>query len=631
MKTGWFSSRGATLRTVRGFGYAGPMPPEVYDNVRRALFVIALVVALLFSFLVLRLWYLQLVRGHEFIQKSESNRVRLRDLSPWRGMIYDRSGVVLVNNRPSYDAMVILEDVPDPKELAKDLGHILKMNYLDILTKIMTAQADNLARSIKIKGDLTWEEVALLETYRYELSGVVIQMQPKREYRSDSLACHVIGYLGEITEGQLKSGRFPRNKMGDEVGKCGIELACNDYLTGQRGARQIEVDAHGRELRLMQYTPSSPGASVYLTIESRLQQTAEAALEDKVGAIVAMDPQSGKILALASSPKFDQNAFSKGISPEYWKELLNHKDHPLENRVLKGQYPPGSTFKIIMALAGLEEQVITEKSRFYCNGAMPFGNHVFHCHRRGGHGGVEVHRGLVQSCDIYFYNVGRKLGVDRIAKWSRKFGLGSPSGLNLDSEKPGLVPSSAWKKQRFNQPWHEGETLSVAIGQGYNTATPIQMVRVAAAMGNGGIIYVPQLVERICNPDGEVAYECQPQIASRLNASPKNLEIVRRACRGVVHEPGGTGHAAQISGVEVGGKTGTSQVVSLGKEKGGKHKGKTGDHAWFVCFAPAQDSQIAIAVIIEHGGHGGAAAAPMAREVLQTYFQEHPPAKTTDG
>ena len=372
-------------------------------------------------------------------------------------------------------------------------------------------------------------------------------------------------------------------------------------------------------LRRLQNTPSSPGANIHLTIDWRLQAKAEAVLKGKVGAVVAINPQTGKILAMASSPTYDQKMFSRTISAEYWKELINNKDHPLENRVLKGQYPPGSTFKIVMAVAGLEEGVINPRTMFNCRGAMPLGNHVFNCHARRGHGSVALHRSLVQSCDVYYYNVGLKLGVDRIAKWSKKFGLGAPTGVILDSEKAGLVPSSEWKKKRFNQPWYEGETPSVSIGQGYNLATPLQMARVAGALSNGGIIYEPTVVEKIVNPDGEIAHQFEPKISSRLNASPKTLEAVRRACRGVVE--GGTGTAARLGFVDVGGKTGTSQVVSLGKEGKGKNQRKTQDHAWFVSFAPVENSQIAVAVIIEHGGHGGKTAAPVAREVMREFFQ----------
>lgn len=604
----------------KGLGAPGPMEPETYENVRRMLLYIVLAVSLLFGFLVLRLWYLQLVKGPEFSQKSESNRVRFRDLPPWRGMIFDSRGVVLVNNRESYDVLVILEDVPDAKELARNLGRLLNVNYLDVLTRIMTAQQDNLARTIRIKEDLTMDEVALLETFKYELPGVVIQIQPKREYLTGNLGSHIIGYLGEITEGQLKSGKFPNNKMGDDVGKCGVELGYNAFLTGQRGSQQVEVDAHGRQLRLLKNTPASPGGNVYLTIDWRLQAKAEGLLQGKVGAIVAMDPQSGRILAMASAPTYDQSKFARTVSADYWRELMNNKDHPLENRVLKGQYPPGSTFKIVMAVAALEEGIVNPSTTFLCRGGLQVGNRYFNCHAKRGHGSVSLHRSLVQSCDVYYYNVGLRLGVDRIATWSRKFGLGAPTGITLDSEKAGLVPSSEWKKKRFNQPWYEGETPSVSIGQGYNLTTPLQMVRVAAALGNGGIIYTPTLVEKIVTPDGEVAYQFTPQIQSRLDASPKTLELVRRACRGVVHE-GGTGTAARIPYTDVGGKTGTAQVVSLGKEGKGKNRRKTQDHAWFVSFAPVEKSQIAVAVIIEHGGHGGKTATPVAREIMREFFR----------
>ena len=605
---------------IRGLGPAGPMEPENYEQSRRALLYVAVVVAVFFSFLLLRVWYLQLVKGYEFSQKSESNRVRYRDLPPWRGMIFDARGVVLVNNRESYDALVVLEDVPDAKTLARNLGQLLNLNYLDILTRILTAQQDNLARTIRIKEDLSLDEVALLETFKYELPGVVIQIQPKREYQTNNLGSHIIGYLGEITEAQLKSGKFPHNKMGDDVGRCGVELGYNAYLTGQRGSQQVEVDAHGRQLRLLSNTPASPGGNVYLTIDWRLQAKAEELLRGKVGAIVAMDPQSGRILAMASAPTFDQSRFARTVSADYWRELINNKDHPLENRVLKGQYPPGSTFKIIMAVAALEEGIVNPSTTFVCRGGLQVGNRYFNCHAKRGHGSVALHRSLVQSCDVYYYNVGLRLGVDRIAKWSYKFGLGAPTGIVLDSEKAGLVPSSAWKKKRFNQPWYEGETPSVAIGQGYTLVTPLQMVRVAAALGNGGLIYTPTVVEKVVSPDGEVVYQFQPQVQSRLGASAKTLELVRRACRGVVHE-GGTGTAARIPYADVGGKTGTAQVVSLGREGKGKKRVKTQDHAWFVSFAPVEKSQIAVAVIIEHGGHGGKTAAPVAREIMGEFFR----------
>jgi penicillin-binding protein 2 len=479
---------------------------------------------------------------------------------------------------------------------------------------------------VRLRADLSWEDLARVETYQSELPGVMVQIQPKRQYRHKGQAAHVLGYLGEITDVQLKSGKFSGYKMGDYLGRCGVELAWEKYLRGQRGYRRIEVDAYGRELGQLDRIFPTPGANVFLTLDNKLQQEAEACLEGKMGAIVALDPRSGKILAMASSPTFSQEAFERGLSPSEWQKLSTDKDHPLENRPLKGQYPPGSTFKIVMAVAGLEEKVITPSTVFYCNGTLPFGNHVFHCWKKGGHGGVDLYRALVQSCDIYFYNVGRRLGIDRIAKWSHRFGLGQPTGLKLDKEMTGLVASTAWKKARFHQPWHEGETLSVAIGQGYNLVTPIQMAQVAAAVANGGYLYEPLLVEKVESPAGEILYQAKPVVKSRLEASPATLAFVQKALHGVVSE--GTGRAANLPQVEVAGKTGTSQVVALEREKIKKKGVRTENHAWFVAYAPVSDPQIAVAVLVEHGGHGGSAAAPLAKRVLEANFPEKRVAKS---
>jgi len=605
-----------------GFQYLGGasgglMTPEEQDRIRRIFSGVALLVLCLFGLLILRLWFLQLVQGEEMRQRSETNRIRLQDLPPWRGMILARSGQVLVANRPSYEVAVVLEDVPDIPLLARRMGGLLRFDIKQLTAQLESARAAGLT-SVRLRGDLSWEEMALVETFQPELPGVFIQVQPKREYRQKGLAAHALGYLGEISETQIKSGRFPGYKMGDYLGKCGVEIAWENYLRGKRGYRRIEVDAYGRELGQLDQLFPTPGANVYLTLDMKLQQEAEACLAGKTGAIVALDPRNGKVLAMASSPSYSQEAFERGLTPQEWHKLSTHKDHPLENRALKGQYPPGSTFKIVMAVAGLEEKVITPGTMVYCNGALPFGNHVFHCWRKGGHGGMNLHSALVQSCDIYFYTLGRRLGIERIAKWSRRFGLGQASGLHLDKEMPGLVASTAWKLSRFKAPWQEGDTLSVAIGQGYNLTTPLQMAQVAAAVANGGVLYEPQLVEKIASPAGEIMFQAQPLVRSRLEAKPATVAAVQKALWGVVAN--GTGKAAKLPQVEVAGKTGTSQVVSLEKEKkGGKG---TQNHAWFVAYAPASNPQVAVAVIVEHGGGGGAVAAPLARRVLEAAFPD---------
>jgi penicillin-binding protein 2 len=529
-------------------------------------------------------------------------------------MILDHQGQVLVANRPSYELIVVLEDVGDIPLLAGRLARLLRLDPQQLTAQMQSGKKAGL-HQVRLKADLSWDEMARVETYQPELPGVLIQVQPKREYHNKGMASHVLGYQGEISDVQLKGGKFPNYKMGDYLGKSGVELAWEKHLQGRRGSRRIEVDAYGREMGQLDSVFPTPGANITLTLDNRMQREAEACLEGQVGAIVALDPQTGKVLALASSPTFSQEAFERGLTTQEWQKINNDKSHPLENRALKGQYPPGSVFKIVMAVAGLEEKVVTPGTMISCTGALPVGNHVFHCWRKRGHGGVELHRAMVHSCDIYFYEVGRQLGIERIAQWSRRFGLGAPTGLDLDKEMSGLAPSIAWKKARFNQPWHEGDTISVSIGQGYNLVTPIQMARVVAAVANGGIIYKPYLVEKVESPAGEILYQAKPEVQSRLGASRANLEAVRQSLVGVVNN--GTGKAARLPNTQVAGKTGTAQVVAIDRDNPKKKKSRrTEDHAWFVAYAPAGEPQIAVAVLVEHGGHGGEDAAPLARRVI---------------
>jgi penicillin-binding protein 2 len=594
--------------------FGGVMPQEEQERLRRTLARTALIILCLFGVLFLRLWFLQLLQGEEMQQRSEHNRIRLQDLPPWRGMILDHQGQVLVANRPSYELIVVLEDVGDIPLLAGRLARLLRLDPQQLTAQMQSGKKAGL-HQVRLKGDLTWDEMARVETYQPELPGVLIQVQPKREYHNKGMACHVLGYQGEISDVQLKGGKFPNYKMGDYLGKSGVELAWEKHLQGRRGSRRIEVDAYGRELGQLDSVFPTPGANITLTLDNRMQREAEACLEGQVGAIVALDPQTGKVLALASSPTFSQEAFERGLTTQEWQKINNDKSHPLENRALKGQYPPGSVFKIVMAVAGLEEKVVTPGTMISCTGALPVGNHVFHCWRKRGHGGVDLHRAMVHSCDIYFYEVGRQLGIERIAQWSRRFGLGAPTGLDLDKEMSGLAPSIAWKKARFNQPWHEGDTISVSIGQGYNLVTPIQMARVVAAVANGGIIYKPYLVEKVESPAGEILYQAKPEVQSRLGASRANLEAVRQSLVGVVNN--GTGKAARLPNTQVAGKTGTAQVVAIDRDNPKKKKSRrTEDHAWFVAYAPAGEPQIAVAVLVEHGGHGGEDAAPLARRVI---------------
>lgn len=604
----------------------GSLSAEDQERVRGAFAAVAIIVLCLAGLLFLRLWFLQMVEGEELRQRSENNRLRVQDLPPWRGMILDRSGEVLVANRPSYDLVVVMEDVTDFPPLARRLGKLLHLEPAQVQTQLEAARSAGLAQ-VRIKGDLSWEEMALVETFQPELPGALIQVQPKREYRQKGRACHVLGYLGEISENQLKSGRFSNYKIGDSLGKCGIEAAWEGFLRGRRGYRRIEVDAYGRELGQLDRQFPTPGANVVLTLDNRLQQEAENCLEGQAGAIVALDSRSGKVLAMASSPPYSQEAFERGLTSYEWQTLSRRKDHPLENRAIKGQYPPGSTFKIVMAVAALEERIITPGATVHCTGELPSGQHIFHCWRKGGHGTVNLHRALVESCDVYFYQLGRRLGIERIAKWSKQFGLGAPTGIRLDREMPGLVGTPAWKLARFRYSWKEGDTLSVAIGQGYNLVTPLQVAQMTAVIANGGRLFEPQLVERVETPAGEVLYRAPAAPKTLVDVSPATLAAVRKALRGVVHDEKGTGRGCQIPGLEVAGKTGTAQVVTLEKEKRDREKRRKlsrvyENHAWFVAFAPVEAPEITVAVLVEHGGGGGAVAAPLARRVLAAYFPE---------
>jgi penicillin-binding protein 2 len=614
-----------------GGSTGGAIPPEEQERVRRNFSLVALVVLCLFALLFLRLWFLQLVQGENLRQRSEQNRLRLQDLPPWRGMILDRRGEVLVANRPSYELVVVVEDVADIPVLARRLAGLLKLDQKQVTTQLENARAAG-QYQVRLRGDLPWEELAQVATYQPELPGVLVQIQPKREYRQKELAAHTLGYLGEITESQLKSGKFANNKIGDYVGRCGVELAWDKFLRGTRGYRRTEVDAYGRELGQLDSVFPTPGASITLTLDSRLQREVEACLEGKAGAIVALDPGSGRILALASSPTFSQEAFERGLSSQEWKRILKDKNDPLENRALRGQYPPGSTFKIVMAVAGLEEQVITPSTVIHCSGSETCGDHIFNCWNKHGHGDVNLHRALVESCDVYFYILGERLGIERIAKWARRFGLGQPSGLNLDKEATGLVASTAWKKARFNQAWHEGDTLSVSIGQGYNLTTPIQMAQVVGCIAAGGIIYEPQLVEKVESPSGEVLFQFQPVVKYRLGASPATIAAVQKGLEGVVQEARGTGRKAYLPNIPVAGKTGTAQVVTVERLKQEKLDAKQilpghkyENHAWFVGYAPADNPQVAVAVLVEHAGHGGSTAGPLARRVIAAALSGQPP------
>lgn len=569
--------------------------------------------------LALRLWDLQVIRGEQMATLSENNRVRLRRVAATRGRVVDRNGKVLIDSQASFDAMLVPEDARDLSATVELLAQFLHQSAGETQTILDRAAGRPPFQEVLVKRNLDFDEVAALETHQLELPGVSLRITPSRNYPYGPMLAHVLGYVGEVTQGELDHDR--RYRPGDVIGKAGLEKAWEQYLRGVHGGQQVEVDALGRELRVLDEEEALPGDTLVLSIDLDLQQVAEAALGDEAGSIVALDPRNGDVLAMVSRPAFDPNEFTGGIKPERWRELTQHERHPLNARATQGQYPPGSTFKIIMAAAALEEGIINPFTRIHCSGHLPFGNHDFRCWKKGGHGSMNVHDALVNSCDVFFYQVGQRLGIDTIARYARAFGLGAPSGIEIGTERSGVIPDSAWKKKVFKQPWFAGETLSVAIGQGYVTATPLQMAEAAATIATGQR-FKPRVVQRVEALDGTVLQSVDPKAVMTLPVRATALKQVQEALADVVAH--GTGKKASLPDVAVAGKTGTSQVVTLGKERipAAKLKWNQRDHAWFIAYAPADEPTIAIATLVEHAdGGGGAIAAPITKRVLQEFFR----------
>lgn len=586
------------------------------------LFVLAL-----FSILILRIWFLQIVNGPTYRAKSEHNRIRLQDIPPIRGMIIDRKGNVLVDNRPSYDLYVIPEDVQDRSQLLKNLNQLASLDSEIIEQKFKKSLSRRLFKPVCLKKDISRDQLAIIESHQFNLPGVIIKVEPQRHYICGELAFHLLGYLGQIGENQIRGGNYPNNKPGDLIGKTGVESKWQPTLNGTRGGEQVEVDAAGRKIRKISMKAASPGANVCLTIDKDLQLTVEKALSNKKGAIVALDPNTGEILAMASSPSVDPNLFIGGIDKTTWEEISLSKDFPLQDRALSGQYPPASVFKIIVALAGLEEGIIDPEEKISCKGYFFLGRSRFNCWKKYGHGDMDLHSALVESCDVYFYQIGKKLGIDKIAYYAKKFGLGKKTGFDVGQEKAGLVPTRDWKLRKTGEPWQEGETISTSIGQSFLLVTPIQMATMVSAVFNGGVLYRPQVTKWVGESETQKTFEFTPKVTGKIDINPKYFEMIKTALKGVVHEQHGTGSRARLNDITVAGKTGTAQVVALKKtedQDGGeenipiRHR----DHAWFVAVAPVEKPRIAMAILIEHGGHGGSAAAPIAAEMIKVYLKD---------
>ncbi len=597
----------------------GPEPAEF----RQKLKIIIIVILVAFSILLVRLWYLQVIKGDDLKQRSENNSIRFRKIMPLRGLVMDRNRHVIVDNRPSFDVLYMPSRGKNPDRLVEKIKELYSRRSLEFSYDQPFSRQMKPYLPVRLEKNVSMEKIALIETNSLDLPGIYIDVSPVRLYLDGETIAPIIGYTGEISKEELE--KDDEYASGDIIGKHGVEKFLDPYIRGSRGAELVEVNAYGKEIKNLGRIDPISGYNIVLNIEADLQKTAWEAFEGRSGAAVALDPRNGAVLAMVSSPSFDPNLFNSGVSGEQWNKIANNPLTPLTNRAISGQYPPGSTYKMIVAAAALEEGIITPDTKFACDGSYQFGNRIFRCWQKKGHGHVSLHRALVESCDVYFYNVGRMLGVDKIAHYAKLFGLGGTTGIDLPNEKSGLIPTKQWKLTKMKQVWQPGETISISIGQGFDLVTPLQLVSSYSALANGGTLWQPQLVKSVETVEGKVYKEFLPEQKGKLSLKKETIDLLGSALWGVVNEPGGTGKAAQRPNADVCGKTGTSQVVGLPENEKSRRMKKIGvlqrDHALFVCFAPLKNPEIAVAVIVENAGHGGAVAAPIARKILDAYFE----------
>lgn len=595
------------------------------DLLKKRLLGAAAVVFFFFAVIILRLWMLQITNGPEYENRAYSNRVRIRDIAAPRGHLLDRHGREIVTNRPSFNVVLIQEDSHDVGDVLKRLAPVLKMDISELWEKIRDASGTPRYLPVRLKEDIDWQTLAYLESHNHEFSGIRTEVQPVRVYHYEDLAANVIGYLGVISKKELAEAD-PEIYTGQEIiGKRGIERLREADLRGEKGKNFTEVDAKGFEQTQLKTLEPLPGRELRLTLDNDLQQIAESymAAGDKSGAVVVMEVNTGRLLAAASAPSIHIEEFIGGISKDAWQALLDNPRHPLLNKVVQATYPPGSTYKMVTALAGLAKGVIDENTTFYCPGQMSFGNRTYRCWKKGGHGTVSLQRAIGESCDVYFYQVGIKVGVDSLAEYAQKLGLGKKTGAEMEFEKEGLTPTKKWKQKYRKAKWQDGETLSVAIGQGFNIVTPLQMCVMTSAIANGGKAYRPKIVEQVTDPEGKVIENFTPELLSEVQGVDRFLKSIRSGMEEVVQGKRGTARNVAIEGIRIGGKTGTAQVVRLAQYKGLKEENipyEYRDHAWFTCYAPAENPEIAVTVLVEHGLHGGSGAGPIARAVLAHYF-----------
>lgn len=604
--------------------------------------LISYIITACFGLILARLWYLQVYKGETLHNYSIQNRLRKEVVWAPRGQVFSRDDQLLVDNVPRFDAILTPQFLQEKEGTIKRLTKILSLEPDDI-PKILKKNSNQATyRPIVIKKNISFEEVSQIETQNFDLPGVSVDTFISREYRDKEVGAHLLGYISEISQQQLPRLRERDAidyRLGDFIGQFGIEEQLDKYLRGTNGHEFVEVDARGRRKRYINTDnlfkgiedekPIS-GMNVKLTIDRDMQLAGFNALEGKIGGIVAIDIDSGEVLTMVSRPSFDPSQFSRGITSEYWRSLINNKENPLRDRNIQEHFSPGSTFKAITGIAAFEEGIIDENTEVFCNGSYRLGRKVYHCWKKEGHGSTTLVKAIRESCNVYFQKAANRMDIDDISKYAKAFGLGARTGISLPREASGLIPTKEWKKKRFGVEWQAGETLSCAIGQSYVLSSTLQLAQAYGAIANGGKIYRPYVVKDIYSPDGELAKTFTPELLGQVKLkNQKTLKFIREGLYQVVNNPKGTAFYRRGQGIQMAGKTGTSQVRSASADKV-YQKCENMDfdsrhHGLFVGFAPYDRPKIAAAAIVEHGCHGSSAATPVVEAVVTQYMKKYHP------
>ena len=583
--------------------------------IRRSL-IMALIKFLLLMVIIARLYYLQVYQADRYKTLADENRISTRLLVPPRGIIFDRNGVTIASNQQNFQALIVAEQAPNVQETLDAFKKIMPLSEAEEERIKKDLKRNRSFVPIKIRDNLSWEEVSRIQLNAPDLPGIVIDEGLTRYYPFGAGMAHILGYVSSVSDKDVKDDPL-LEVPGFKIVKSGIEKYREKALRGESGNLKLEVNAYGRIMKEIERVDGIPGKDVQLTIDSRLQQKAFELFGEESGAAVLLDVHTGEILAFVSAPSFDPNMMTQGLSTEDWNALLHNERNPLTDKAISGQYSPGSTFKMIVALAALEAGVIKPETRTYCAGKMFLGNHAFHCWKKEGHGHLNVVEALQHSCDIFFYETAQKLGIEKIADMARRFGLGSKINIGLENEKAGLIPDKEWKLRRFGEPWQQGESLISGIGQGYILTTPLQLATMTARLVNGGYEIKPTFLKV---SDGEKSK------IRKIDVSPTNLELIKEGMYAVVNKPGGTAWRSQFDyhGQRMGGKTGTTQVRRItmkerreGIKKESELPWRLRNHALFVGYAPHDNPKYAVAVLVEHGGGGSSVAAPLAGKILR--------------